>query len=98
MEDTLHLLAVIRTRPDQVDQMRSLLEGLIPPTRREPGCIRYSLMQDREDPTRFVFVEEWASEEALSDHFETEHMTSNKGRFEELSAEPLELIRLHHIG
>jgi len=33
--------------------------GLIEPTRKESGCISYELLQNRDDPTDFTFVEEW---------------------------------------
>jgi len=40
------------------DELRTLLRGLIEPTRREPGCVTYELLQNTTDPTDFTFVEE----------------------------------------
>jgi quinol monooxygenase YgiN len=43
-------------------------------SREEPGCISYRLYEDTEIENDFVFVEEWASEEALQQHFATPHI------------------------
>jgi quinol monooxygenase YgiN len=38
-------------------------------SRAEPGCISHAVHQDTENPLRLVFVEQWASQEALWAHF-----------------------------
>ena len=38
-------------------------------SRSEPGCIAHAVHRDTENPLRLVFVEQWASHEALSHHF-----------------------------
>ena len=38
-------------------------------SRTEPGCIAHAVHQDTENPQRLVFVEQWASQAALWDHF-----------------------------
>jgi quinol monooxygenase YgiN len=60
--------------PDSVDRVRSILLGLVGPTRAEPGCITYELLQNRHDPTDFTFVEEWEGDAALDAHLSTEHI------------------------
>jgi quinol monooxygenase YgiN len=51
-----------------------MLEDLIEPTRREPGCLRYELWNNQSVPTDFTFIEEWASEAALEAHMRTPHL------------------------
>ena len=48
--------------------------ALVEPTRRESGCIQYELLQNQEDPTDFVFVEEWESEVRLNAHLDSPHI------------------------
>ena len=48
-------------------------------SRREAGCIGYTLNQDTESENDFVFVEEWASMEALKEHFATPHIAEFMG-------------------
>ena len=43
-------------------------------TRKEPGCISYVFSGDLFEPGRFRLFEEWESQEALEQHFETPHM------------------------
>jgi quinol monooxygenase YgiN len=38
-------------------------------SRAEPGCISHAVHQDVENPSRLVFVEQWADEAALAAHF-----------------------------
>jgi len=54
--------------------VRSYLTELIEPTRKEPGCVSYELLQNRSDPTDFTFVEEWESDGALEAHLNTAHI------------------------
>ena len=38
-------------------------------SRAEPGCIAHAVHQDTENAQRLVFVEQWASQAALWEHF-----------------------------
>jgi autoinducer 2-degrading protein len=40
---------------------------------REPGNMRFDVLQCRDDPTRFMLYEAYASEQAAGAHKETEH-------------------------
>ena len=42
-------------------------------SRKEPGNMRFDVLQRRDDPTRFLLYEAYASEEAAKAHKETEH-------------------------
>ena len=39
----------------------------------EPGCVRYEVLQDDDDPTTVCLIEVFESEAALAAHRETEH-------------------------
>ena len=91
---SLHVVAIFRARPERATELRDLLLGLVEPTRGEAGCIRYDLTRDRNESNRFVFVEEWSSSEALEAHLQSAHIAAAKQRFPELLATDLELLRL----
>lgn len=74
--------------PDKIDETRSLLAGLVEPTRKEPGCASYELLQNRADPTDFTFVEEWESEAAINAHFSTDHVRAALAKVTALLAAP----------
>ena len=42
-------------------------------SRREEGCVRFDIIQQIDDPTRFTFIEMFKSEEAGAIHRETSH-------------------------
>jgi quinol monooxygenase YgiN len=71
---TVHVIARLTARPEAVAELQKLLSGLLEPTRREPGCLRYVLLQNAADPTDFTFVEEWADAAALDAHSATPHL------------------------
>lgn len=69
----LNVVAKIVARPDSVESVKNELLKLITPTRKESGCIKYTLHQDNEDPAVFVFYETWESAACLQDHMNTDH-------------------------
>ena len=86
-DDSIRVIARIVARPETVKETQALLQGLVEPTRRESGCVRYELMQSRQNPGEFTFVEEWANESALNAHFTTEHVKAAFAKVPALLAE-----------
>ena len=83
----LRVVARIKAKSERVDEVRELLCGLIEPTRKESGCIRYELLQNREDPTDFTFVEEWESDAAFESHAASDHIEAIGPKLEPVVAE-----------
>lgn len=59
------VVATITVKPESVDAARKILTDAVEEVHGEPGCQLYSLHQTGET---FVFVEQWADEEALKTH------------------------------
>ena len=72
--DSLRVVATITAQPDKADELKSILLGLMAPTRAEAGCLSYQLLQNNSDPSDFVFVEEWTSDAAIDEHMTTAHL------------------------
>jgi quinol monooxygenase YgiN len=70
----LRVVARIKAKSEKVGEVRELLCGLVEPTRKESGCVSYELLQNREDPTDFTFVEEWESDAAFASHAASDHI------------------------
>jgi len=88
-ENSLRVVARIVATPEGADEVRSILSGLVAPTRAEAGCVSYELLQNRADPTDFTFVEEWEGDAALDAHLSTEHIREALSRLPGLlAAEP----------
>ncbi|HOA20312.1 MAG TPA: putative quinol monooxygenase [Sedimentibacter sp.] len=59
----------------KAEEAIKLYEELVEKTRKEEGCISYSLFRDIEDDSILTMIEEWESKDALDKHFKTEHFT-----------------------
>ncbi len=70
----LTIIANIHAQPDKVDLVKAELEKLIPVTRGEKGCIQYDLHQNNEDPSHFMFYENWESRELWQAHLQAPHL------------------------
>lgn len=86
---TVRVVAHVVALSEKVEEVKLVLLGLIEPTRQESGCLQYELLQSQEDPTDFVFAEEWESEALLDAHFESPHMNEVDAKLDGLlAAEP----------
>ena len=65
--------AQVFIQPEKVDAFLEATKSLIEKSRAEEGCVSYSLYQDPQDKTRFLFFEEWKNQAAVDFHFSTEH-------------------------
>jgi quinol monooxygenase YgiN len=59
------VVATMTAKPESVDTVREACKNAIEAVHSEPGCLLYSL---HEANGTFVFVEQWADEEALKTH------------------------------
>lgn len=64
----INLTAEFNAKPGSEQQLLSLLTALIEPTRNEPGCISYRLLEDSKLAGRFVFQEQFADQAAFDFH------------------------------
>jgi quinol monooxygenase YgiN len=70
----IYVVATASVKPDMRAAFKQGAGACIAATRREEGCLLYDLHESITDPTRFVFVEQWTSREALGAHGRAEHM------------------------
>ena len=83
-EGGIVLVAQLQVKAGKEDEAREVLFAMVGPTRKEPGCICYNLHQDKADKTKFMFYEQWASQEALKAHGKTPHMQTFRGKVKDL--------------
>jgi quinol monooxygenase YgiN len=72
----LTIVANIKANPAKIDLVKAELLKLIPITRAEEGCINYDLHQDNDNPTHFVFYENWVSRELWQTHMGAPHLAA----------------------
>lgn len=62
-------------------------------SRREPGILRFDVLQDRDDPLRFVLVEIYRDQAAAAAHKQTGHYARWRDAVAGLMAEPRHGVR-----
>ncbi|MGH9866165.1 MAG: putative quinol monooxygenase [Candidatus Acidiferrales bacterium] len=93
MNNIVTVIAHIRAKAGQEARVREALLGLIAPTRTEAGCINYDLHVSRDDPRRFVFYENWASESHLEAHANSTHLLAFRKVADEILDGQVELTK-----
>ncbi|MDB4766109.1 antibiotic biosynthesis monooxygenase [bacterium] len=92
----LTIVANIKAKADKVDLVKAELEKLIATTRKEAGCVQYDLHQDNENPTHFLFFENWESRELWQAHMGSQHLkdfgVATDGAVEEITVNEMTKI------
>ena len=93
VSDPTVVVAHFEATPGKEKALLELLRGLIEPTRKEAGCLRYELNQEIENPAAFAFAEKFASRDAFTTHLKMRHIK----QFAEQSIELIESrrVRIH---
>jgi len=54
----------------------------------DPGCIKYELCRDVNDPKHFVMLEEWQDQKSLDEHMKAPHFTELVPKLHVLGEKP----------
>jgi quinol monooxygenase YgiN len=95
-EGPLRVVARINAKSDKIGEVRKLLSALVEPTRKERGCLTYELLQNRDDPADFTFVEEWASDSTFDSHSTADHIKALTPKLQPMITEPPD-IRIYSL-
>ena len=87
----LTVVASLQALPGKELELRGILMGFLAPTRQEVGCLNYDLHQSNEDPTKFLFHENWESREDLDRHLQSPHILAALPNIQKLWVKPLEV-------
>ena len=64
---------------------------------KEPGNLRFDLIQQTDDPCRFMLYEAYETEEASADHKNTAHYLKWRENVKDLMAEPRKGVKYNII-
>lgn len=70
----LNVVAVLKAKPGSEQVLGRALAALVEPTRAEEGCTSYELFVSTADPTTFITIETWRSQDDLDAHMQTPHI------------------------
>lgn len=79
---------MVHVKPDQLEAFKAATLDNARHSVREPGLARFDVVQQADDPTRFVLVEVYRTPEAPAQHKETAHYQAWRDTVAAMMAEP----------
>jgi quinol monooxygenase YgiN len=78
----------VHVLPDAVDAFRAASLANAAASIREPGVVRFDLVQETGDPTRFVLIEVYRDTDGAAAHKQTSHYQAWRDTVAAMMAEP----------
>lgn len=78
----------VRVKPDSVDAFKRASIANATESRKEPGIARFEILQQQDDPSRFLFIEIYRTPDAPAAHKETKHYQVWREAVAPMMAEP----------
>lgn len=63
----------LTVKPEYLDPFKQAIITNASTSRQEPGNLRFDVVQETEDPTKFVLVEAYRDEAARQAHWDSDH-------------------------
>jgi quinol monooxygenase YgiN len=71
----LTVIAKLKAKPGAEEQLFEACRKLIAPTLVEEGCINYDMHRSVEDPSVFMFYENWTTRPLWDQHMNAPHLS-----------------------
>ncbi|HVU35461.1 MAG TPA: antibiotic biosynthesis monooxygenase [Opitutaceae bacterium] len=88
----------VHVKPECIDSFIAATRANASASVREPGVARFDVVQQLDDPTRFVFVEVYRSADAPARHKETSHYRTWRDTVEPMMAEPRRSTKFANVA
>jgi quinol monooxygenase YgiN len=87
----------VHVKPDKVEEFKSASMENARNSVKEYGIARFDVIQQQDDPSRFVLVEVYRTADDPARHKETQHYQKWRGTVEYMMAEPRRAIKYQNI-
>jgi quinol monooxygenase YgiN len=87
----------IHVKSNKVEEFKSVSEENARNSLKEPGIARFDVIQQLDDPNRFVLVEVYRTADDPARHKETLHYQKWRDKVEDMMAEPRYAIKYQNI-
>ncbi|ELA4929101.1 antibiotic biosynthesis monooxygenase [Vibrio vulnificus] len=87
----IHVTAAFVAQAGKETQLQSVLTAMLEPTRNEQGCLRYVLLKDKNDATKFLFQELFADQAAFDFHCDQPYFHALLAKLDGLLAQEPEI-------
>jgi (4S)-4-hydroxy-5-phosphonooxypentane-2,3-dione isomerase len=87
----------VHVKPDFVEAFKLASKENAQSSVHEPGIARFDVLQQADDPTRFILVEVYRTAEAPADHKNTSHYARWRDAVVDMMAEPRASVKYTNI-
>ena len=87
----------VHVKPDRVEAFRAATLDNARNSVQEPGVARFDVIQQQEDPTRFVLVEVYRTTDDPARHKETPHYQRWRVAVADMMAEPRTAVKYANV-
>jgi (4S)-4-hydroxy-5-phosphonooxypentane-2,3-dione isomerase len=87
----------VHVKPNQIDAFKSATVENARSSMQEPGIARFDVLQQQDDPTRFVLNEVYRDADAPAQHKETAHYIKWRDTVEKMMAEPRTNVKYSNV-
>src|ERR1700690_896518 len=88
----------IQVKPDQVDAFKAACIENSRNSLQEPGIARFDVLQQQDDPTRFLLVEIYRSVDAPAAHKQTAHYQKWAEAVSDMMAVPRSSVKFDQVS
>ena len=88
----------VRVKPECVEEFKTATLANAQASVREPGIARFDVAQQQDDPTRFVLVEVYRTDDAPAKHKETAHYLKWRDIVAPMMAEPRTSVKYASVS
>jgi (4S)-4-hydroxy-5-phosphonooxypentane-2,3-dione isomerase len=87
----------VRVKPADVESFKQATLANARASIREPGIARFDVVQQEDDPTRFLLVEVYRHADAPAQHKETAHYAAWRDAVAPMMAEPRQSVKFSPV-
>jgi autoinducer 2-degrading protein len=87
----------VKVKPDFIEDFRNATVANARASREEPGIARFDVLQQSDDPSRFVLVEAYRTADAPAAHKETAHYKTWRDTVADMMAEPRQSVKFTNL-
>ena len=87
----------VHVKPESVEAFKQATVENARNSVQEPGIARFDVIQQLDDPTRFVLVEVYRDDSAPTEHKKTAHYQTWRNTVAEMMAEPRSSVKYDNI-
>jgi quinol monooxygenase YgiN len=91
------VLVHVHVKPEAVEEFKAITLENARNSVKEPGIARFDVIQQADDPTRFVLVEVYRDSDAPAKHKETAHYLAWRDKAPDLMAEPRYSVKYQNV-